>query len=95
MPVRRRISKARPDEAKTWLMYMQSGHDFFSELVEAGIVEDRHDVPRELAEETWHRIGHDVLDYMAEFYRGFHPPERPIFAEREFGPPGKKKRRAG
>ena len=52
MPVRRRRNKARPDEAKSWLMYMMSGSDFFSELVDAGIVEDRHHVPRELAEET-------------------------------------------
>ncbi|MER8921694.1 hypothetical protein [Mesorhizobium sp. M0802] len=76
-------------------MYMQSGYDFFSDLVEAGVVEDRHEVPRKLAEETWHRIGNDVLDEMAELHIGFRPPERPIWAEREFGPPGRSKRRAG
>lgn len=95
MPIRRRVARARPDEAKAWLMFMMSGYDFFSELVDAGIVEDRHEVPRELAEETWRRIGHDILDYMAEFHIGFRPPERPIWAEREFGPPSKRRRRAG
>lgn len=95
MPVRRRKSKARPDEAIAWVMYMQSGFDFFSDLVEAGIVEDRHVVPRELAEETWRRIGDDVLGAMEDLHIGFRPPERPIWAEREFGPPGKRKRRVG
>ncbi|OWK18292.1 hypothetical protein AJ88_03625 [Mesorhizobium amorphae CCBAU 01583] len=74
---------------------MMSGYDFFEELVEAGVVEDRHHVPRKLAEETWHRIGHDVLDFMDEFHIGFRPPERPIWAEREFGPPSARRRRAG
>lgn len=95
MPVRRRAAKARPDEAKAWLMYMMSGYDFFEDLVEAGLVEDRRNVPRDLAEETWRRIGDDVLAYMDEFHIGFHPPQRPIWAEREFGPPGKRRRRAG
>ncbi|RUW71024.1 MULTISPECIES: hypothetical protein [unclassified Mesorhizobium] len=95
MPVRKRASKARPDEAKAWMMYFQSGHDFFDELVDAGVVEDRHHVPRDLAEATWRRIGNDVLAYMEEFYRGYHPPEHPIWAEREFGAPGQMKRRAG
>ncbi|MBZ9984749.1 hypothetical protein LB521_26825 [Mesorhizobium sp. BR-1-1-8] len=72
-----------------------SGYDFFSDLVEAGIVQDRHQVPSDLAEETWRRIGNEVLDYMDEFHIGFRPPERPIWAEREFGPPGKRKRRVG
>ncbi|BAV45371.1 Uncharacterized protein MLTONO_0468 [Mesorhizobium loti] len=95
MPVRRKKAKARPNEAEAWLMMMMSGYDFFSDLVEAGIVDDRHEVPRELAEATWHRIGHEVLDFMADFRVGFRPPERPIWAEREFGPPGKRKRRVG
>jgi hypothetical protein len=95
MPVRRRASKARPAEAKAWMMYFQSGHDFFSELVDAGIVENRHQVPRELAETTWRRIGYGVLAYMADFYSGYHPPERPIWAERQFGLPGAVKRRVG
>ncbi len=76
-------------------MFMMSGYDFFSDLVEAGIVEDRHEVPRELAEVTWRRIGNEIIDYMAKFHIGFRPPERPIWAEREFGPPDKRKRRAG
>lgn len=95
MPVRRLKSKARPDEAKAWLMFMMSGADFFGELVDAGIVENRQRVPRELAEEAWRRIGNDVLDFMDEFHVGFRPPERPIWAEREFGPPDRRKRRAG
>lgn len=72
-----------------------SGYDFFEDLVEAGIVENRREVPRDLAEETWRCIGNDVLDYTVEFHRGFVPPERPIWAEREFGPPDRKKRHAG
>lgn len=95
MPVRRRKAKARPAEAEAWLMYFMSGYDFFSDLVEAGVVDDRHDVPRDVAEETWHRIGHDVLVYMNEFHIGFSPPTRPIFAEREFGAPAKRRRRVG
>lgn len=92
MPVRRKRSKARPDETKAWLMYMMSGADFFDELVDAGIVEDRHHVPRELAEETWRRIGHDILIYMGEFHVGFRPPERPIWAEEQFGAPSLRRR---
>lgn len=67
-------------------MYFMSGYDFYHELPDAGIIKAGQDVPRELAEETWHRIGADVIDYMAEFHIGFRPPERPIWAERELGP---------
>lgn len=93
MPVRRRKAKARPDEASAWVMYMQSGFDFFSDLVEAGIVEDRHEVPRDLAEQVWHTIGDDILYEMDVLHIGFRPPERPIWAEREFGAPSTRRRR--
>lgn len=95
MPVRRRKNKARPDEAKAWLMFMMSGCDFFDDLVDAGIVPEGEVPTREFAEETWRRIGNDVLDYMEEFHIGYRPPERPIWAKREFGPPGRSRRRAG
>lgn len=77
------------------MMYLQCGSDYFSDLEHAGIVPKDHEPTRVMAEETWHRIGHDVLAHMEEFYRGYHPPERPIWAEREFGAPGGVKRRAG
>jgi hypothetical protein len=74
-------------------MFMQSGHDFFGDLVDAGIVEDRREVPLELAEETWHRIGPEVIAHLDELHRGFHPVERPIWAEEVFGPPMEARRR--
>jgi len=71
------------------MMYFQAGRDYFDDLEDAGIVPAGHVPTRELAEATWHRIGNDVLVYMDQFYRGYTPPERPIWAEQQFGPPGR------
>lgn len=90
MPVRRRKAKARPAEARAWVMTMMSGRDYFDELVDAGIVAKGENPPRELVEETWRRIGPDILNAMDDFHVGFRPPERPIWAEREFGPAEKR-----
>lgn len=88
MPIKRRKSKARPEEVKAWAMYFQSGCDFFGELVDAGIVPEGHVPTEEFARETWHRIGHDVIEYIAQLYRSYTPPERPFWAEEMFGSPG-------
>ena len=66
MPVKRRKSKARPDDLKSWEMYFLSGYDYFDNLVDAGIVTDRRHVPRDIAEEAWHRLGAAYLDQYAE-----------------------------
>lgn len=84
MPVRRRRSKARPDEARAWAMFMQSGRDFFDDLDAVGLTQQ---TAEPIAEATWHRIGPDVLECLDALYNGFPPYERPIWAEREFGKP--------
>lgn len=91
MPVRRRKSKARAGEAEAWAGFMWSGHDYFDDLPDAG-----HNVETaaEVAEETWHRIGDEVLAHLDKMHVGFPPYDRPIWAERQFGP-AKTKRRAG
>ncbi len=94
MPVRRRINKARPDEVKAWAMYFQSGHDYFDHLEGAGLsLAHMEAPPRKLAEETWRRIGNEVIAYLDDFYRGYHPPDHPYWAEELFGPPGARRRR--
>lgn len=91
MPVRHRKSKARAGEIPAWAGYLEMGSDYFDELERVGLTEA---TARPLAEETWHRIGTQVIQYLEDFYRGFTPPERPYWAEREFGPPGGRRRRS-
>lgn len=83
MPVRRRNNRRRAPEAAAWAGYMMSGCDFFDDLAGVGLTEEE---AGPLAEETWRRIGHDVIAHLDELYRGFHPYERPIWAEQQFGP---------
>lgn len=85
MPIRRRKSKARPDEVKAWAGYFMSGCDFFDELAAIGLTED---TAAPLAEAMWHDIGDQVFAYYEDLYRGYAPPERPYWAEEQFGPPG-------
>lgn len=85
MPIKRRRSKARAGEAKAWAMYMQSGHDFFDDLADLGL-DEKTAAP--VAEEAWHRIGRDVIDHIERIHHGYHPPERPFWAEERFGRPG-------
>lgn len=92
MPVRRRTSKARPEEAKAWAGYLMCGADFFDDLAGVGLTEE---TAEPLADATWHRIGNDVIAHLDELHRGFYPYPRPIWAEEMFGPPSGLKRRAG
>ena len=92
MPVRRKRSKARASNVAAWAMFMQCGRDYFDELDAVGLT-DKTAAP--LAAEVWHEIGQAVIAYLDDFHRGFSPPERPYWAEREFGPPGGRRRRAG
>ena len=94
MPVKRRRSKARPESAKAWVMYMMAGHDYFDDLVDAGIVPAGEMPTRDFAAETWQRMGAEILDAMADLHIGFRPPERPIWAEEQFGPPPARRRHA-
>lgn len=90
MPVRRRKSKARASDVKAWAEYLSCGHDFFGELAGVGLTEA---TARPLAEQVWHATGEAVIAYLDEMHRGFAPPERPYWAERVFGSPGKRRRR--
>lgn len=92
MPVRRRKSKARASDVAAWAEYFQCGHDFFDELKAIGHTEE---TAAPLAESVWHEIGVAVIAHLDAIHAGFHPYERPIWAEREFGPPGGRRRRAG
>lgn len=89
MPVRRRKSKARPDEVRAWATFMLSGHDFFDDLADIGLVEAEAEP---LAEQTWRRIGVEVLAYLDQLHAGFRSYERPIWAEERFGGAGKRSR---
>lgn len=92
MPVRRRIDRHRADDARAWACYLQSGFDFFDDLEDVGLTEE---TAAPLAEETWHRLGQDVLRYLDRLHVGFAPVERPIWAETVWGPPNGGRRRAG
>lgn len=84
MPVKRRRSKARAGEAKAWSGYFMCGRDFFDDLANIGL-DEKTAAP--LAEETWRRIGRDVIEHIARMHEGYRPPERPFWAEGEFGHP--------
>ncbi|QDB99780.1 hypothetical protein [Mesorhizobium sp. 8] len=84
MPVRRRKSRARPDEVAAWSGYMLCGADFFDDLAGVGLTEE---TAAALAEVTWHRIGLEVLAHLDRIHVGFRPYERPIWAEERFGAP--------
>ena len=89
MPVRRRVDRRKAGEAKAWSGYFYSGYDFFDQLADVGLTED---TAWPLAEETWHRIGREVMAYLDELHVGFPPYERPIWAEEQFGPPSGRRR---
>jgi hypothetical protein len=71
---------------------MYSGCDFFDALEGVGLTEK---TAEPLAEETWHRIGDDVIAHLDEMHRGYHPYSRPIWAEEQFGPPNGGRKRPG
>ncbi|WP_156410459.1 hypothetical protein [Bosea sp. Root381] len=48
-----------------------------------------------VAEETWSRIGEQVIVYLEEFNRDYRAVQRPYWAEEQFGPPGAQRRRPG
>ncbi len=89
MPVRHRRSRARVSDVAAWAEFFLWGHDFFGELSAVGLTGE---TARPLAEAVWHDIGDQVVDHILEMHRGFSPPERPFWAEREFGPPGRKRK---
>lgn len=97
MPVKRRKSKARPDELKAWGMWFLSGHDFFDDLVDAGIVPHHATQPDPaIALDAWQRCGDAWLEqYAAEQAREKYPREEPPHAVEVFGMPSGRKRRAG
>lgn len=92
MPVRRRQSKARASDVAAWADYFMCGADYFDELAAISHTEE---TAAPIARQVWHEIGEAVIAHLDAFHAGFHPYERPIWAEREFGPPGRRRRRAG
>ncbi|OWR00876.1 hypothetical protein [Sphingopyxis witflariensis] len=83
MPVKRRLDKRRPDDAKAypvWAAIFDCGRDFFDELPEIGVACDKYGKPdRDAAQAAWERFG---ARWLAE-----HPHDEPQWAEREFGRP--------
>jgi hypothetical protein len=92
MPVRRRIDRRRAGEVEAWANFLYCGCDFFDELPAVGLTEA---TAGPLAEETWHRLGPDVIAHLDKIHEGFHPYPRPIWAEEQFGPAKGARRRAG
>ncbi|MDK4730343.1 hypothetical protein [Rhizobium phaseoli] len=85
MPIRRRSNLRRAGEVEAWCGYFQSGCDFFDELAAIGLTEA---TAEPLAEETWRRIGFEVIEHIENLHRNFYPPPRPFWAEENFGQPG-------
>lgn len=92
MPVRRRVDRRKAGEAEAWAGYFYAGADFFEDLDRVGLTEK---TAGPIAEETWHRLGPDVLRYLEELHRGYAPVERPIWAEEQYGPPNGSRKRPG
>lgn len=90
MPVRRRRSKARASDVAAWSDYFQCGADYFDELAAIGLTEE---TAAPIAAQVWREIGEAVIAHIDSVHRGFAPPERPIWAEREFGPAVGRRRR--
>lgn len=91
MPVRRRVNRRNAGEAGAWAGYFQSGFDFFDELYAIGLTDA---TAEPIAEETWRRIGADVIAQIEALHVGFYPPPRPFWAEEMFGPPSGSKRKS-
>jgi hypothetical protein len=87
MPIRRRTNLRRAGEVEAWSGYLQSGCDFFGDLDSIGLTEE---TTWPLAEETWRRIGLDVLNRIENMHRNFYPAPRPFWAEENFGGPAAK-----
>ena len=80
MPVRRRISKARPDELAMWAMLFTTGYDFFGDLSPLAYANEAE--AQAAAPAAWKRLG-------AQFMRTWEPTvntEIP-WALTEFGEP--------
>ncbi len=80
MPVRRRVSKARPNELAAWRPMFSWGYDFFNDLGPFGLRTEAE--ARAAAQAAWKRLG-------AEFMRTWTPTgatEIP-WALEEFGEP--------
>jgi hypothetical protein len=86
------VDRRKTGEAKAWAGYFLNGRDFFDDLDDVGLT-DKTAAP--VAEETWHRIGYDVLRHLEEMHVGFAPLERPIWAESEWGSPNGGRKRPG
>ena len=80
MPVRRRISKSRPDELAAWRVMFTTGFDFFNELEPLSIKTESD--ARTAAPEAWARMGGD-------FMRAWRPTvnAKTPWALEEFGEP--------
>lgn len=89
MPVRRRVDRRKAGEARAWAFYFLSGYDFFDDLDDVGLTAE---VAASIAEETWHRIGREVIAHLDQMHVGFRPYDRPIWAEQQFGAPRRLRR---
>lgn len=90
MPVRRRANRRRAGEVEAWAGYFQSGCDFFDALHDIGLNEETAET---IAEETWRRIGAEVIAHIDRLHEGYYPPPRPFWAEEAFGLPSGRRRR--
>lgn len=83
MPVRRRVGKRRSTEGlEQWNFVFSSGHDYFRELEEIGIVLDEYGRPSlNEAEAAWRRLGEAFLEIPR------HPDQGEPWALTMFGDP--------
>lgn len=88
MPVRRRVDRRKTGEAAAWATYFLSGYDFYDDLEDVGLTAA---TAAPIADETWHRIGREVIAHLDDMHVGFSPYERPIWAERQFGSPRRRR----
>lgn len=91
MPVRRRRSKRNDAGLETWAVYLETGHDFFGDLVDAGIIEHDHAHPKpEEARAAWERFAPFLI---RKWGAERHPDQGEAWAIEKFGLPCRRKRR--
>ncbi|MCH8916691.1 MAG: hypothetical protein IIC52_01405 [Proteobacteria bacterium] len=59
MPVRRRVSKARPNELEAWRVFFTMGHDFFQDLEPLGITSETE--AQAAAPDAWGHLGYEFM----------------------------------
>lgn len=93
MPVRRRVNRRRASAGLTsWELYLETGHDYFGDLRDAGVwVDERGNPSRDDAVEAWLAFADQLIETWKVSRRH---QDQDAWALREFGDPRAARRRA-